>query len=81
MGNAGRKPSITDDDIIAVFQNASDPFLTTREVVDQVSIGHRGTYDRLEKLANEDVLRMKKVGKSNAVWWYPPALHERYGGE
>lgn len=77
MGSPGRKPRVSDDDILDVFRQASDPVLTTSEVADRVDIGHRGTYDRLQKLADEGVLEMKKVGDSGAVWWYPNGLRDR----
>ena len=77
MGSPGRKPRVSDDDILDVFRQASDPVLTTAEVADRVDIGHRGTYDRLQKLADEGVLEMKKVGDSGAVWWYPSDFRNR----
>jgi hypothetical protein len=77
MGSPGRKPTVSDDDILDVFRQASDPVLTTAEVADRIDIGHRGTYDRLQKLADEGALEMKKVGDSGAVWWYPNAFRNR----
>jgi hypothetical protein len=71
MGRPGRKPRVSDEDILEVFREASDPVLTTAEVAERIDIGHRGTYDRLQKLADERVLEMKKVGDSGAVWWEP----------
>ena len=76
MGSPGRRPTVSDDDILSVFEQASDPVLTTQEVASEIDIGHRGTYDRLKKLADEDLLKMKKVGDSGAVWWYPSDLRE-----
>lgn len=71
MGTPGRKPTVSDDDIIDVFRQASDPVLTTAEVSNRIGIGHRGTFDRLKKLTEGGVLEMKKVGDHGAVWWYP----------
>lgn len=77
MGSPGRKPDVSDSDILEVFRQASDPVLTTAEVAENVDIGHRGTYDRLQKLRDEGVLEMKKVGESGAVWWHPNYLRNR----
>lgn len=74
MGNPGRKPTVSDDDILEVFQQASDPVLTTAEVTAKIDIGHRGTYDRLQALADDGDLEMKKVGDSGAVWWLPSKI-------
>ncbi|WP_092932664.1 FaeA/PapI family transcriptional regulator [Natrinema hispanicum] len=67
----GRKPTITDDDILDVFRSASDPVLTTSEVASHFDITHRGVRDRLAKLEQEGVLECKKVGARGMVWWYP----------
>lgn len=70
MGRPGRKPTVSDEDILDVFREASDPVLTTTEVAAEIDIGHRGTLDRLRKLADEGTLEMKKVGDTGAVWWF-----------
>jgi hypothetical protein len=74
MANSGRKPTVSDEDILSVFRDSGDPVLTTAEVSNRIDIGHRGTYDRLKKLATDGPLKMKKVGDSGVVWWYPDAL-------
>lgn len=74
MAGPGREPTVSDNEIIQVFEQCSDPVLTTREVADQLEIGHRGAFDRLKKLTDSGEIQMKKVGKSGAVWWHPPTL-------
>ncbi len=74
----GRKPTVTDEEILEVFRAASDPVLTTSEVADELDIGHRGVYQRLTRLAKEDVLESKKVGHGGTVWWHSESLRERY---
>lgn len=79
MSGPGRQPTISDDEILQVFTDASDPVLTTNEVAEAIDMSRRGAYSRLDELANEDKLKRKKVGQTGAVWWYPPALREGYG--
>ena len=67
----GRKPEITDDDILAVFRSSSDPVLTTSEVASEFDITHRGVRDRLEQLERQGLLESKKVGARAIVWWDP----------
>ncbi len=67
----GRRPEITDEEILAVFRSSADPVLTTGEVAAQFEITHRGVRDRLEKLEEQGVLRSKKVGARAIVWWDP----------
>ena len=74
MAGPGRKPTVSDREIIEVFRQAADPVLTTAEVAEQVNLGRRGTFDRLDQLAKADKIKMKKVGESGAVWWYPEGV-------
>lgn len=67
----GRKPRITDEEILDVFRSSTDPVLTTGEVASEVDITHRGVRDRLEQLEEEGKVRSKKVGARAMVWWDP----------
>jgi predicted ArsR family transcriptional regulator len=67
----GRRPEITDEEILAVFRSSADPVLTTGEVASEFEITHRGVRDRLEKLEEKGVLESKKVGARALVWWDP----------
>jgi len=44
----GRKPRVTDEDLLDVFRSTSDPVLSTAEVADAVPIKRRGTLNRLQ---------------------------------
>jgi PAS domain S-box-containing protein len=57
---------------LAVFTVRGEP-LTTPEVAQQLDIGRRSTYERLQRLAAADRLETKKVGASARVWWHPPS--------
>lgn len=67
----GPKPSVTDDELIAVFQETKDPVLSTAEVSEQVSLTRRSVYDRLASLKDEGKLDGKQIGGKNTVWWIP----------
>lgn len=69
MEGPGRKPTVSDEEILEVFRKASDPVLTTKEIAEEIDLGRRGAYDRLRKLSHEDSIEMKKVGETGAVWW------------
>jgi len=70
----GRRPEVTDDEILAVFKASVDPILTTSEVASEFDITHRGVRDRLEKLEDENILKSKKVGARAIVWWDPTQI-------
>lgn len=67
----GRKRRVSDDEILEVFQDTSDPVLTASEVASQLPLSRRGIYDRLQNLEDEGVLESKKVGGRTTVWWLP----------
>lgn len=67
----GRPPDVTNDEILGVFERASEPVLTASEVADRLSVGRRGILTRLEVLEEDGLLRSKKVGARSVVWWYP----------
>jgi len=67
----GRKPTVEDDEILAVFRNSSDPVLTATEIFEQLPLGRRGVLKRLRNLEERDILRSKEVGSGSRVWWYP----------
>ncbi|MFC7137292.1 winged helix-turn-helix domain-containing protein [Halobaculum litoreum] len=67
----GRPPSVSDDQILGVFESAVDPVLTASEVAERLGMGRRGILTRLESLEEQGYLRSKKVGGRSTVWWYP----------
>ena len=74
MGNdttPGRKPRVTDDEILQLFQDTSDPVLSTAEVTEQLSIKRSATYKRLSALRDDGQLTGKDIGGRNNVWWIP----------
>ncbi|NHX37272.1 MULTISPECIES: winged helix-turn-helix domain-containing protein [Halolamina] len=78
---AGRKPTVSDEEILDVFQQSPDPVLTTRDVAEAIDMGRRGTYQRLEDLAESGTIQKKKVGETGAVWWSDQALKQRFSNE
>ena len=65
----GRKPRVTDSDILDVFQNTPDPVLSTAEVANALPIKRRGTLNRLRSLEEAGGLESKEIGGRNTVWW------------
>lgn len=70
-GTPGPDPSVTDEELLKVFQDAEDPVLSTREVAEQVSLSRRSVYDRLVALRDGGKLEGKRVGGRNNIWWVP----------
>jgi hypothetical protein len=67
----GRKPRVTDKDLLDVFRSTTDPVLSTAEVADDVPIKRRGVLNRLRSLEDTGDLESKQIGGRNTVWWIP----------
>lgn len=72
----GRKPRVTDAEILAVFEESSDPVLSTAEVAEQLPIKRRGVLSRLRALEESGDLESKQIGGRNTVWWDYPTRDE-----
>jgi hypothetical protein len=73
---SGRKPRVSDTDLLDVFRSTSDPVLSTREVTDEVPIKRRATLNRLQSLKDARELESKQIGGRNTVWWKPRDISE-----
>lgn len=65
----GPTPRISDEEILAVFQDTEDPVLSTAEVTERIPLKRRATYNRLRSLADGGRLKSKQIGGRNTVWW------------
>ena len=69
MSQSGRKPRVDDDEIVAVFDAAKTPVLTTRDVAEQLPISRRTALTRLKALREAGRLESMDVGAKAKVWW------------
>jgi hypothetical protein len=69
----GRKPRVSDKEILQVIRDADDPVLSTAEVTESLPIKRSATYKRLASLREEGKLEGKQIGGKNNVWWIPEA--------
>jgi len=74
----GRKPRVTDEDLLDVFRATPDPVLSTVEVADAVPIKRRETLNRLQALKEDGELESKQIGGRNTGWWL---VDERGGSD
>lgn len=65
----GRKPRVSDEDLLTVFRSTNDPVLSTAEIANEVPIKRRGTLRRLRNLEESGTLESKQIGGRNTVWW------------
>ncbi len=71
MGDSkpGRKPRVTDEEILAVFEETDDPVLSTAEVAEALPLQRRSVYNRLVQLEETGRLTRKQIGGRNTIWW------------
>ena len=65
----GPKPTVSDDEILAVFRESTDTVLTASEVAQDFPIGRHAVHNRLQQLADKEVLQSKDTGSGSRVWW------------
>ncbi|MYL16167.1 HTH domain-containing protein [Halorubrum terrestre] len=67
----GPDPTVSDEQILSLFRESTDPVLTASEIADQVDLTRRNVLNRLKDLESNGHLRSKKVGGRSTVWWLP----------
>jgi len=71
----GRRPTVSDAEILSVFVSHDDPVLSGPEVAAELPIEESGAYRRLRKLHEAGLIQTKKVGRSR-IWWITDAGRE-----
>lgn len=66
---AGRKPTVTDEEIIQEMILSHSPVVTAKELSDLIDMTPQGAIHRLENLQEDGLVRSKKVGAAAKVWW------------
>ena len=59
---------VTAEQVLAVFEQADLPVLTSKEVATQLGIARQTAYNKLETLVERGDLHKKKVGARAAVY-------------
>jgi biotin operon repressor len=73
MGDPGRIPATTPDDVLGVFADRDDRGepLTAPELADRLNCSRRTALNKLHDLEDRDDVASKKVGGRSKVWWRP----------
>ena len=77
--SAGRKPRVTDEELITVIADhctLEDPVMTTAEIVGAVPLKTRAVQLRLNKLHEAGEIYAKDVGARGRIWWLPVPVDE-----
>lgn len=66
-GEFGEK--VTEQDILLVFDNTDEPFLTAGEIEDELPVSRQAVNYRLKKMHEKDLVGKKKTGARSVGWW------------
>jgi DNA-binding Lrp family transcriptional regulator len=65
------KRTITDKEILEVFENADAPFLVAQEVADKFGMSRQWAHNRLQQLEQQSRIKRKAAGERSVIWYAP----------
>jgi predicted ArsR family transcriptional regulator len=74
----GRKPVVSDEQILSLFLDSPDPVMSAPELAEELPISKTGVYKRLRDLQERELLASKKIGQGRA-WWITETGEEFLG--
>ena len=60
---------ITEHDLREKIEAKTDPFVTARDISDEMGVARQTAYKHLQRLHERDDLKKRKVGSSAVIWW------------
>jgi len=69
MVEGGRKPTVSDEEILRSIKLHPDPIVTAKEVAESIEMTRQGAHNRLEEMVGEAYLKRKEVGSRAVVYW------------
>jgi len=68
MPDPGRKPTVSDVEILREFALCPDPFMHATELTETLDLSRQGVHNRLETLQEKGYLDSKMTGGTRN-WW------------
>lgn len=69
MSDTAQDKKISEQDILKVFEEADEPFLTAPEIANRLPVSRQAVNYRLEKMLDKDLVGKKKTGARSVGWW------------
>jgi len=69
MSEQSRDRKISEQDILKVFEESDEPFLTATEVAAELPVSRQAVNYRLDKMHEKGLVGKKKTGASSVGWW------------
>jgi len=61
--------TVTEQDILKVFDRADEPVLTANDIADALPIGRDAVYRRLRDMHDKGLIGRKETGARAVAWW------------
>jgi predicted transcriptional regulator len=68
MAQPGRKPTVSDEEILRQFMLSPEPFLHPTELTEPLDMSRQGVFKRLQKLEEKGLLDSKKTAGTRNFW-------------
>jgi CTP-dependent riboflavin kinase len=68
MSGAGRRPTVTDEEVIREIALVSGPVAVSSELTDRLGMSRQGVDKRLRDLEDRGLLESKIAGRTR-IWW------------
>lgn len=69
MAARGQDPMATADEYLEAIRSTPDPFATASEVAEQIGVARQTAHKHLQRLAESEQIKRKKIGSSAVIWW------------
>jgi hypothetical protein len=83
MSEQSRDKKISEQDILRIFDQSTDPFMTASEIAEQLPVTVQAVNYRLNQMHEDDLVGKKPTGASAVGWWaeVAPRLDPAIAGE
>jgi len=61
---------VTEQSLRNEIKSTTDPFVTARDISDEMGVSRQTAYKHLQRLHERGELEKRKVGSSAVIWWF-----------
>lgn len=61
---------ITEDKLRERIESRDDPFVTAKDISNELGVARQTAYKHLQRLHERQDLQKRKVGSSAVIWWF-----------
>jgi hypothetical protein len=77
MSRAGRKPRVSDEEVLAAVEESEYPYSTAKRVGERLSMTPQGAGSRLRQLVKDDRLVRDEISANGVLYMLPDEISEK----